>query len=1745
MATEEQLYSALQRADAAGDTAAATAIATKIRDMRAAPKAEGGDKPGLLNNLGHGLYSGISQLARGAGEAAAGLGSIDRFVERGVGGIRGEDVGAIEQRQRGEVGELRQAGRQAAEYYSPEAQGYQQPEGFTGTLASAAGGLVPYVAAAPLRGAGYLLGATQGAGEQGQRLDKRIAEGGPVSEAEYNASIGLGAGIGLAEGLLPDFLGDGLGRAATRLGNAKKGAALEGGSEFAGSVAQDLTNQIYDPNAQVQVGQAFEGGGAGAILGAATGAMVPGKGGSSAPVQSQETKSAREEAKGLVNKEEQKASRLERLRAAEATATSKSEAKLFKRLADNEEFLQGVDDKVSSLEEAKAEFGDDAENQAQIQAEIDKLKKRKETITKKRVDALAKKDAASTVTLETTPEQATATLAEDSAGIEPKFGEQIEAPSLTPEGQEIVDKATLNKRGITVGQQQLPPPIEIPPVVDPQQVAEEEAAAKAEAERRALAKTSMKDYLKAPDIDPETGLPVVKGPAVAQEGPTATAESVAADEQLAAEPIEEADLAQVDNPVAMNEATGPASLAATEAEVQGRAPEVQTGKKADLLAGPQNMSGKGRRGLKEAAVGGPEAKPYRGGPVTFDASEEPVGASTQGPVDAKAVADKIMSGWQNPPASVVVVNNLDDPQVPQIVRDTWEAQNAKLRADNPGKTLTRKPKGFFYDGKIYVVGEGHTSPESVARSIYHEAIGHYGVRGAFGNGVMDIYDQLSKLRNDLLQERIKAYGLDPKNAQHRAIAAEEVLAKLAETNPNLGIVKKVVARIRTLLRRFVNPNLTLSDSEIIRDYILPAREFVERGVSPESFDGGEAAAFSATEEKAKPSTTDRIKAGAETLFKKGFESFADRMERDVRPAVKELGAKVREYVQAKQRNYGAFANEFNPAVEKYLALDEDGKKRVAQQFSDYQAAVYENNKAAADKAIDEADDVTVDLILATRKALDVAAKINAESKVEVKDARSGKWRPFKARDNYFPLILKPKYSAALRNPQNPEYAAEFAELRDWAIKKGLAKDDASAREYFAQAYTGGSKLEDFFGNIERSRSSPLPPQAYDFSIDAVRQYQGRWADRAAQIEQFGQNKGETKDEFTKTLNTLDQDDPMRGYVFDGAMQLYGTTPAGEAIGNDTSERVVQLLNTAATGLQLGNPGSAITNLGGGTTLTTANFGVKNSAKAWADLVKEGESLKHDAIRMGIIRDDFLNLLTDPRGGTEAVNDMLGKAQRGAGKMTQGLLKYGGFRAAEDLVRVHAFQASKHNLIDALDAIRTDPNSATAKRFEYQAKKENVDVKKLLAESENPDGPQTETEKYYRKMVNFIQGSYDLDQIPLWVNSKYGRFFFKYYKFITQATRLFYRGHVEPILESKDNKVRTDAALRTLRYMAVAGLGGAAMGEAREMLFDYLFPGDDLDRTKKALSEGDTQRAVASLADLYWEGVTMSGGLGLIGQGGEMVEAITQAFKRPEEIGRLKNPIQAPGFAPIGALVELGRRAKDQGQLTASDYHDVAKNAISMLRTGERLGIKALGLLNDENYLVKKQTAEFDRRYTASRVKEWMDETNYETPEELAKGGNLTDVFNIFGGGIQRGTQTPKNREVREALLLGNGEDAKKIAVDFLAGKGGDKEYKKSRNSMLNSVKFYDPMYIPGNDKNPQLEEDFKAWAQKNLSEEDYSRIIRTTETYRNAAEKAKLWEAPNPREAAARRRKEEREAKRPSNVNRLIQKDFGREANGQ
>lgn len=181
------------------------------------------------------------------------------------------------------------------------------------------------------------------------------------------------------------------------------------------------------------------------------------------------------------------------------------------------------------------------------------------------------------------------------------------------------------------------------------------------------------------------------------------------------------------------------------------------------------------------------------------------------------------TGWTNNPR-VIVVADMNDTRIPAHIRE----DDAKQRAANPNVGALR---GFYYDDILYMVASELETDMDTAQVLFHEGLGHYGLRGVFGEGLNAVLQQVIALRKKDVLGKIKEYGLDANNEEDMLEAAEEVLADMAMTTPQLGFVKRAVAAIRTWLRKNIKgfADMELSDAEIIRSYILPARAFVEQG----------------------------------------------------------------------------------------------------------------------------------------------------------------------------------------------------------------------------------------------------------------------------------------------------------------------------------------------------------------------------------------------------------------------------------------------------------------------------------------------------------------------------------------------------------------------------------------------------------------------------------------------------------------------------------------------------------------------------------------------------------------------------------------------------------------------------------------------------------------------------------------------------------------------------------------------------
>lgn len=198
------------------------------------------------------------------------------------------------------------------------------------------------------------------------------------------------------------------------------------------------------------------------------------------------------------------------------------------------------------------------------------------------------------------------------------------------------------------------------------------------------------------------------------------------------------------------------------------------------------------------------------------------GAQVQANGHVQQIVDLIRSRWTNAP-KVVVAFDMDDPAIPERVRQEDQRQRSG------GATGT--PEGFYYKGTVYLMSSKLATNRDVVRVLFHEALGHYGLRGVFGKELKPLLQQIATMRKAQIDAKMKEYGLRGVSSVDRLIAAEEILAEMAQDSPQIGFVRRAIATIKAWLRKHIPGfmGMKMTDDELVTRFILPARNFVVNG----------------------------------------------------------------------------------------------------------------------------------------------------------------------------------------------------------------------------------------------------------------------------------------------------------------------------------------------------------------------------------------------------------------------------------------------------------------------------------------------------------------------------------------------------------------------------------------------------------------------------------------------------------------------------------------------------------------------------------------------------------------------------------------------------------------------------------------------------------------------------------------------------------------------------------------------------
>jgi hypothetical protein len=829
-----------------------------------------------------------------------------------------------------------------------------------------------------------------------------------------------------------------------------------------------------------------------------------------------------------------------------------------------------------------------------------------------------------------------------------------------------------------------------------------------------------------------------------------------------------------------------------------------------------------------------------------------------------------------------------------------------------------------------------------------------------------------------------------------------------------------------------------------------------------------------------------------------FESASDRLRR---AGFTKLATAIMDYYDQAQRRLG-FANKILlPAFEEYSKQSKATKAKIDEEVKMFFAA--QENKRDTDEFFDELNPITQKIVTAWQKFGEESGKENQRIGIKVYDKGLQRWRPIGRVEKFWPRVLKPEYKRALMEPD--KYQKEYNEIVEALMKSGRIETPEEA-EVFISEYQGTGSQNDYFSGIEVARGQAFPEELYDYSTQVMTDYVARWAQHSSRIEQFGQKLGENSKTLWDRSRESTRDRRTIDYITAAQERVEGYYP------NDPIVKGMATLNIWASGLQLGNPASAMLNFFGGTTLNAmvGQPGAFSSyLSSFVELRNLGRELK-DAREKGIVSRDLMNIV----GDHQAMLEYNRLAQAGQ-KTTDFLLKYSGFTPVEQMVRTQSMIIGKSFLRKTLSSLSKNPNSSFSKRSLAWLNRNNIDADKLIVEQ----GTGPETDKLLRYFANISQGSYTIAQTPIFTDTPIGRFLFKYQKFSTQVMRQSWKNTFEPAWKAVTNKNETLqlpdptrqllyrlrlaeakelgdnrkitldeipkkvtkaegkalTIIPVMMWLGSAYVGGEVILRLRDMLFGVLMKGPSYEDIIKAFEDDEDDDELYLSLERAWYNLIGMGALGLIGN-------YAQFFMDWQDRERVKNPLDPPALGIFKETATFIQNAVDQGKITLGDINNYLNRTLSAYRVSQRLyqtAASGLGYSDAPTVaeeMFRRETAslnKYARRWAASAGLEYRTRR----PMDIAPS-KMTSI----------------NRKISSYLQRGEPGAAVAYAKEYLNSLP-KKERANAIQSMESGARFRQPLRL-GNGPMDQAEKiAFKKWLKEKVSKEDFDKFQKLDSGY--------------------------------------------------
>jgi hypothetical protein len=685
---------------------------------------------------------------------------------------------------------------------------------------------------------------------------------------------------------------------------------------------------------------------------------------------------------------------------------------------------------------------------------------------------------------------------------------------------------------------------------------------------------------------------------------------------------------------------------------------------------------------------------------------------------------------------------------------------------------------------------------------------------------------------------------------------------------------------------------------------------------------------------------------------------------------------------------------------------------------------------------------------------------------------NGHYRPMKLMGRaYFPRQFTQRFWDIVQDPEHPDNKAEFNQLVADMLANGNAKTPDEAKAMLRQGVSDTSS-NSFLANAERARGTKLPDKYYDYSVNGYLDYVNRFTERAAQVDAFGQQRGEFKPDLFTELERVTTDPKLARYVRDLGKAIYNEQVTGFGANLRRTLRKVSTLAYMSGTL------TPVRNFISAASSSAEMVGVWNTTKALSQVAvdaakavaKTGKNFSKGDLRtmtpgsvawaqeLGAVHQDMRAAwLMDLDFSRESLLD---KSVR-AGLYVNGI--------SERLGRTVSAMAAKQWLKETQGIIRKDPNS-------YHARTRKALLQRLgyspLQQAALLRGDPDQEARLIRDAVREKQYGYTVNQAGMLPDTEWGKFLLQFQKWGFQRARDIRRNVLQPAFGEVVDGKRTVNLMPLLRFSLLAFGAGELYNELRKWLFGKEGKVASIEEIKTTMDE-NSARAMELVFERLAYDLIMGGSLGIIGDQLSNLKDFT-------ERGRFKNPMQPPSFGLVQNLIELITARVQRGATTdgfVRDIENLVADRLPLINQVKGAGVRVADAVGSDASFVENRRNYTERTFIRGLVNRFAEESGIE-----GKMQNRSMAV--------RSPHTELYDQVTEHLMRGDPQLAAATIEKTLEGLDR-KERKKRIMAIESSIRSRHPLHTFGVDTDKEYKQ-FLSWAEDRVpgQAERVRRLVR-------------------------------------------------------